>query len=369
MEAFFAKHSADTPKPENILSRGLPWGGLEEALRAQEQPATSKLAAGVLFDAPAVWLSQAGRTAMEAAAVTPWVELLSKAGTFSTTTLGRLPGSFMASTAWYRKLQQSASSHGETWLHLLFRGTIELENAHAAQAAITLGAPPPQRSSTTTEAVRPFPGSVPVSVLCCMVCACPLTARLAVVDDHVTAQSHKLRPNPHAARALALLAPSGAAGAWEVYMEAWAAAEGWADKSDPMLNVTMDSLVREICEFGRSTQRWAQLATFVKTRVPASLQGSDAVLYTLAYTAMHNGENRTDWKTAMGVIGGHCWPTYVGSGHNGLLGSLWTEASYARYASEHGVDMNKLTPLEGQKAIIAYPPPRNIGGIGTSSGQ
>ena len=49
----------------------------------------------------------------------------------------------------------------------------------------------------------------------------------------------------------------------------------------------------------------------------------------------------------------------------GLLSNLWELATYARYAEEQGLSANSLTPLQGQVARMKYPPPRNIGGIGT----
>ena len=48
----------------------------------------------------------------------------------------------------------------------------------------------------------------------------------------------------------------------------------------------------------------------------------------------------------------------------GLLANLWELATYARYAEEEGLSASTLTPLQGQKARLKYPPPRNIGGIG-----
>ena len=78
-----------------------------------------------------------------------------------------------------------------TWLHQLLLGTIELERAHSKQAAVSLRA------------------------------------------------SHKLRPNPHAARALALLAPTTAE-AWALYQQGWATllppagSEAAAAATDPL---------------------------------------------------------------------------------------------------------------------------------------
>jgi hypothetical protein len=134
MEKFLEAHSADAIQPENILTRGLPWGGLQEAL------AGSKLADGVVFDTPAETLAAAAagdpgdrHAAMAVSAVLPWHELLAD-GTFSNRSLSNLPGSFQVSQAWYDLLQASAAKHRPTWLHHLFVGTIELERAHSKQA-------------------------------------------------------------------------------------------------------------------------------------------------------------------------------------------------------------------------------------------
>ena len=133
MENFLVAHSTDPIKLENIITRGLPWGGLQEELTG------SKLAAGVVFDTPVESLAAAAanRTdrdaAMLANAVLPWHELLTD-GTFSNRTLSNLPGSFQVSQTWYDVLQSSAARHQPTWLHHLFIGTIELERAHSKQA-------------------------------------------------------------------------------------------------------------------------------------------------------------------------------------------------------------------------------------------
>lgn len=68
--------------------------------------------------------------------------------------------------------------------------------------------------------------------------------------------SHNLQPNPHAARALALLAPT-AQQAWNFYLEGWSSLQPQLRSSagkrlfenstaDPLRDVVMDSLVREV---------------------------------------------------------------------------------------------------------------------------
>lgn len=137
--------------------------------------------------------------------------------------------------------------------------------------------------------------------------------------------SHKLRPNPHAARALALLAPTPQL-AWASYLEGWAALQptgssvdgapgasgAFGDSStDPIRDAVMDSLVREMCEFCRATGMLPELRSFLATVKGAELRRSDAVQYSTALLAM----NSSDWKTAMSTISNNCWPVYVGSQH------------------------------------------------------
>ena len=194
------------------------------------------------------------------------------------------------------------------------------------------------------------------------------------------ARSHVAKPNPHAARGLALLAPS-AEKAWSWYQAAWAAMSVWP-AADPLREAVADSLAREICEFTRSTGMLEQGAAFAKA-LPPKLQAKDPAQYAIAAFAMFvappldsngvegnrnataNGKKAPDWKTAMTVIARQCWPTYVGSGHQGLLLTLWQQAAYARYAEELGVAVADLDGQQGQLAELKYPPPRNVGGIGT----
>ena len=123
--------------------------------------------------------------------------------------------------AWYSALAASAAAHGDSWLHKLFMGTIELERAHSSQAAASLAA------------------------------------------------SHKMRPNPHAARALALLAPTQAQ-AWARYLEGWASLSpafgtDTDTNEDPMRKPVMDALAREMCEFCRATGMLSELKSFLPT--------------------------------------------------------------------------------------------------------
>ena len=75
---------------------------------------------------------------------------------------------------------------------------------------------------------------------------------------------------PHAARALALLAPTQAE-AWARYLEGWASlspASGTDSEDtneDPMRKPVMDALAREMCEFCRATGMLSELRSFIPT--------------------------------------------------------------------------------------------------------
>ena len=137
-------------------------------------------------------------------------------------------------------------------------------------------------------------------------------------------------------------------------------------------------------EFTRSTGRLDDGVAFARA-LPLPLQAKEPAQYALAADAMrqpppsaggsvdqtHTGKTasvkqRPNWRFAMETIARQCWPTYVGSGHQGLLTTLWQQAAYARYAEEElGLsNATQMTPTQGQLAELKYPPPRNIGGIG-----
>lgn len=118
------------PAPEQIVSRGLPWGGLQEkllaTLRAERAAAEgtrdggalepARLAPGCPFPPPE-----------ETDETRPWLELLTK-GTFSNATLTNLvPLNFEVSDRWLGRLAKSLADGHESWLHYLCLGTHALE--------------------------------------------------------------------------------------------------------------------------------------------------------------------------------------------------------------------------------------------------
>lgn len=59
----------------------------------------------------------------------PWVELI-QTGTFSETTLSRLPISYQTTDRWFNLLKQSVEKFGMTWLHALYLGICYAERGN-----------------------------------------------------------------------------------------------------------------------------------------------------------------------------------------------------------------------------------------------
>jgi hypothetical protein len=119
MDRFFEELAHVTPKPEQIVFQGMPWGGLEEHAFG------GKLGNGTWFN---VSITDETR---------PWVELATD-GTFSATTLDRIPLNFEVNPRWLQKLEESVSAGHDTWLHALFLGTQALEVGNIARAETLL---------------------------------------------------------------------------------------------------------------------------------------------------------------------------------------------------------------------------------------
>lgn len=97
-----------TTTPSEVLVQGQPWGYVEE-LRLGHP-----IVAGLTFSPP-----EPGSIGAKEAQ--PWIELV-RDGTFSPTTLSKLPLSYQTTDAWLELLQASAQKFGMTWLHALHIG-------------------------------------------------------------------------------------------------------------------------------------------------------------------------------------------------------------------------------------------------------
>ena len=106
MDAFFVEQ-AKRP-PSKILTRGSPWGALEEKLLGHQ------LLPGLAFELP----GEGDDGYYEAQ---PWVELL-RDGTFSDATLSMLPLSYQTTDNWLDVLMKSSTEGKMTWLHALHIG-------------------------------------------------------------------------------------------------------------------------------------------------------------------------------------------------------------------------------------------------------
>lgn len=172
IDALLTSLADQAPTPAQIISAGMPWGGLQEKLHAKmarladptlseaEARVSARIAPGCPFPEPAVTDE-----------TRPWLELLEN-GTFSAATLEAVPVDFEVAAGWVHLLDASVAAGHDTWLHNLFLGTHALEAGNAVDGKAFM------------------------------------------------AKSMALRPNVHATRALALLAPTQDAAA-QLYKAAW----------------------------------------------------------------------------------------------------------------------------------------------------
>lgn len=249
MDNFF-KVLANVPVEEkDILHRGMPWGALNEKLRAK-LGLPAKMAPGLLFTLD--------RTNVE---VKAWLELLED-GNFSAETLDRLPVSYQVSEEWRMLLEQSARKHGMTWLHALHLGIIATETG------------------------------------------------LVDLPKQLFTLSLDQRPNPIAARNLAILQKTPAE-AFIWYKKALAIA--FADATEPSRIRVLRNLGAEVAQFIQSNTgvEWkAALAAYVddlKTRgAPKELMRTDQVITSIIKTHIYRGE----FEAAVEIMSKECFPTY-----------------------------------------------------------
>ena len=287
------------PTPDQILNKGMPWGGLHEMLltklkneatqgetRSNTQglgevgpggkgktDGTVRLAPGCPFPAPELNDETA-----------PWIELL-KDGTFSNETLAnRVPVNFEVSETWMELLSKSLMAGHETWLHYLFLGThaLEVGNADGARELLT--------------------------------------------------KSMNLQPSVHGARNLAIFAKTAdeAAGG---YQKAWRL---WLDLDPTAPNVAQlgSDLSTEISGWLLGNERWDELSAFLlelgsKPRYAPYLM-KDHTLHARAALAVHNG----DFATAIPILRGNCFPTY-GRMRSAII-QLWHQAQLLKARASNG---------------------------------
>ncbi len=247
MDAFFKTLADVQVKEEDILFRGMPWGGLNELLRKKlgQDPV---MAPGLVFPLD--------REDLEAK---PWIELLED-GTFSAKTLARLPMSYQVSEEWRLVLEQSARKHGMTWLHALHLAIISTETG------------------------------------------------LVDIPKQLFTLSLDQRPNAIAARCMALL-QNNPNDAYIWYRKAWNLAV--SDATEPSRVRLLRNLGAEITQFLQSLsgEEWkVALANFVDQLKPFedSIVRTDHVLTSVVKTHIFRGK----YDEAIKILSEECFPTY-----------------------------------------------------------
>ena len=287
------------PTRDQIVSKGMPWGGLQEKLLATiaardagRSPTThpdllSRLAPGCPFPAPD-----------ETDETRPWLELLAT-GTFSNRTLSLTPVNFEVSDGWIRLLDEGVAKGQDTWLHQLFLGT------HALEVGNPVGA-----------------------------------------TSHLEA-SMELRPNVHAARALATFADTADAAA-AGYRHAWALWEALDTTMDPNAAQLGADLSGEIAGWLLFNERWSDLDAFLTAlshggaKTVAYLH-KDRTLHAQAALAVHKG----DYMKAIAILRSHCFPTY-GSMRSALI-QLWFTAQKLKATAAKGSPLTTAEMLRLRK--------------------
>lgn len=299
MDTFMKSIASKEVKPGDIISQGMPWGALNEMLRAWYNEPTPRMTPSAYFSLNAGdW------------EVRPWFELL-QGGTFSAETLKRLPISFQVHDLWRKVITDSANKYGMTWLHALHLGIIAMENGFVAEAR-------------------------------------------ALFE-----QSNKLKANPVAYRNLALLTKT-ADDAYPYFMKAWNMAVN--NQEEPSRDRLVMNLAAEIAMFlqTQSDPKWrAVLADFIINRldkapnIPDRAKRTDQIITSRIYVAIYVTR---DFDYAISMLKSECFPTY-GKGRKDLI-NFWNDAHILKEAQRIG---RPLTRLEQRNVRVNNFPPRNIG--------
>ena len=273
MQSFLKRWSSVPPQSSQVVHTGKPWGGLQEMLTGR------KLASGVAFRVP----QHPSEVGFDEAR--PWSELVSEAGTFSQSTLGRTPLSYQTRPEWEDALRKSGDLHGYTWLHRLHLGVMLIDRGSITAGELELN------------------------------------------------ESMSLRPNVVAARNLALLAPSSDvrvaryATAWRIWKDL-PSTGNWSDSVDATARVGL-ALAKEIQALLSSSADWSGLRNFhieLAQNCPACIaaDGFGADRYFDAKASLLISEG--DYASAIQVLTSHCFASYLGERPS--LVNKWYHAMY-----------------------------------------
>eukprot|EP01065_Artemidia_motanka_P027606 TRINITY_DN327_c0_g1_i1.p1 TRINITY_DN327_c0_g1~~TRINITY_DN327_c0_g1_i1.p1 ORF type:complete len:748 (+),score=87.00 TRINITY_DN327_c0_g1_i1:87-2330(+) len=301
MDAFFKSIEDQTPLEANLLTRGTPWGAIEEAATG------AKLAPGTLF----VPTQQSDDAA-------PWRELVLN-GTFSDATLSttRVPLAYLVDSSWVALLEKSAAAHGSTWLHDLLLGVAYAEAG---------------------ESDRPK----------------QLFSRVL--------NQGKVR-SPIAARCLAVL-QSDPELAWANLQLAWdlAVAPAPSGESPDVTQTLLANLADERARLclgllgpkvsSAQVDRTSVWVSRLQEVVGSAGQVTDILKYSATVLQVVDGV----YSTAIETLSTSCFPTFGRA--RDQLGNLWYAAQLGKAES---AAQRKLTPVESHKLRKQWPIPQNIG--------
>jgi hypothetical protein len=254
------------------------------------------LAAGLSFTLP-----NKGETGYDEAL--PWIELLQK-GTFDESK-DLLPVSYQTTDRWLAVLEKSVAAHGMSWLHALHLGTAYAERGN-------IDGP----------------------------------------KDHFN-QSFSMKPNPLAARNLAVLS-STPEEAWPYWQLAWNTLHSGAWSSDPAYKRLTNNLITEMSFFLQQELWYNEMIPFindvmVNNRLSANIDAFTTMIVKLAI-------NFKQWDKARGILATECFPTYAKARSD--LMAMWNTVSEGIAEAKKG---SVLTNVEKHQARLNSRIPDNIG--------
>eukprot|EP01038_Epipyxis_sp_PR26KG_P014959 gene14959-20124_t len=291
LDSFFESYA--TVAPSKILVAGQPWGALEEMLL------NKPLAAGLTFTLP----EEGTKEYFEAK---PWVELLEQ-GTFSDETLQVLPISYQTTDRWLEKLEQSASKFGMTWLHALYIGI-----------ALT------ERGET-------------------------------VKTKELFTLSMNLKPNPVAARCLAVLQTSED-DAWPYYQLAWKTLHtSYTQDKQAYSRLTLN-FITEMSFFLQQAGWFDEMSVFITDVLSHNYLSQYSVdAFTTMQIKLHM--NNQEYTEALSILSKNCFPTYAKARDD--LMNMWNNAVVG--VAQLAKGSVGLTNVEKHQARVKSPIPDNIG--------
>ena len=158
--------------------------------------------------------------------------------------------------------------------------------------------------------------------------------------------SMALRPNPVAARCLALLTATSYADSMTALKEAWKLLTSPDFEDDAATPRLVLNLVSEMAVLAVQASLYDDMRWLLAVAHPHTL-GLDPVLKMQATLLIHDEQ----YDAGMAVLAGNCWPTYASE--RLALMSLWQKAVERKAGA--------VSELDKHRARRATPIPRNIG--------